>query len=74
MAHLIKIDRKRNMARFYGVQIGQDLFGRWTVTTSWGRLGKDGRQRHRSYDTEAEAIDQAEKIEATKARRGYTRK
>ena len=40
---LAAIDDPRNCRRRYRVEAGQDLFGTWLVTITFGRLGASGR-------------------------------
>ena len=40
---LAAIDAARNCRRRYRVEAGQDLFGAWLVTITFGRLGAPGR-------------------------------
>eukprot|EP01037_Dinobryon_pediforme_P016622 gene16622-16803_t len=36
---LRRIDRDKNMARFYAIAIERTLFGDWAVVRRWGRIG-----------------------------------
>jgi len=52
---LYAIDPLRNIRRRWRVVAARDLFGRWRVETSWGRIGAAGRTLVRSFAEEAEA-------------------
>lgn len=39
---LVRIDPKRNMARFYGIALQPTLFGEVSVVRCWGRIGTKG--------------------------------
>lgn len=52
---LAAIDATRNCRRRYRVEAGQDLFGAWLVTISFGRLGAPGRTIVHVVDDERQA-------------------
>ena len=60
MAFLTRIDRTRNIDRFYFVTVLPNLFGDWTVMREWGRRGSPGTVRLSSYAllNEAEITEQ----------------
>jgi hypothetical protein len=43
------------MHRFYALQVLPTLFGDWTLTTKWGRIGAMGQVQHRFFPDEAAA-------------------
>lgn len=45
----------RNIARFYRIETGRDLFGWLVVECSWGRIGTTGRQRRAAFSDERDA-------------------
>jgi predicted DNA-binding WGR domain protein len=56
---LYRIDRRRNMARFYTLSIEPTLFGDLSLTRRWGRIGTAGRQMielHADPQTAANAL------------------
>jgi len=59
------------MARFYGLAVERDLFGRVVLVRHWGRLGTDGRRRYDEHGSEVEAYAALTAIAAQKRRRGY---
>lgn len=44
IALLHHINRQQNMARFYRIEVLQDLFGMVTLERSWGRIGSRGQR------------------------------
>lgn len=69
---LHRVDPARNMSRFYGLALTQDLFGRWCVERRWGRIGvRRGQVRHDVHSSAAAAQGAMEKLCAAKQRRGY---
>lgn len=36
---LARIDSRRNIARFYKLDIQPTLFGEWSIVGEWGRIG-----------------------------------
>ncbi len=38
-------DEKRNIARAYAIEFGQDLFGCWIIRRHWGRIGSHGQSQ-----------------------------
>ena len=69
--NLRKVDPARNMARFYSLEVGRDLFGRVVLVRRWGRLGTAGRTRLDEHEGEGEALAALMALEASKQRRGY---
>jgi predicted DNA-binding WGR domain protein len=63
--------RKRNMHRFYALQVLQTLFGDWALRTEWGRIGSAGQVQNRFFPHEAEAAAALEQRLKSKVRRGY---
>lgn len=48
-------DPARNVARNWGVALGQDLFGWFIVEWRWGRIGTAGQVRSLGFEQEADA-------------------
>jgi predicted DNA-binding WGR domain protein len=71
MRVLHRRDPDRNMHRFYALQVLPTLFGDWTLTTEWGRIGSAGRVQNRFYTDEAAATVALERRLMSKVRRGY---
>ena len=71
LLHLRRIDRERNMARFYNLAIEPTLFGTVSVVREWGRFGSSGRRRIDLYEGEAQARDAYTQLSRQKLRRGY---
>jgi predicted DNA-binding WGR domain protein len=60
------------MHRFYALQVLPTLFGDWTLTTKWGRIGAMGQVQHRFFPDEAAAATALELRLKSKVRRGYS--
>jgi predicted DNA-binding WGR domain protein len=68
---LNRTDERRNMARFYKLDIQPTLFGGWSLVREWGRIGCPGTVRIEAYPTRGKA-DLALILKwAEKQRRGY---
>ncbi|MCK1301961.1 WGR domain-containing protein [Bradyrhizobium sp. 24] len=37
---LTRIDNRRNMARFYKLDLQPTLFDEWSIVREWGRIGR----------------------------------
>ena len=68
---LYRIDKDRNMQRFYRLDIQSDLFGNQCLIREWGRIGRPGQVKSISYPTGDEAQYALQKQRSTKERRGY---
>ena len=71
MTTLYRIDPSRNVRRFYRLDIQRDLFGEWTMTREWGRIGRRGQLRAESFQSEQEAIEALKSQFLKKSKRGY---
>lgn len=69
--YLEKRDQRRNLARFYRMDVRPNLFGEWTLEREWGRIGRGGQTRLDWYGSEAEATGALLALETAKRRRGY---
>ena len=52
MIMLRRTDAERNMNRFYALGLMPTLFGEWTLTIEWGRIGSSGTVRCSTYADE----------------------
>jgi predicted DNA-binding WGR domain protein len=68
---LYRVDPPRAMARFYALRIGRTLFGEWSVTRRWGRIGTDGREFVEIHETHENAMTAMKEWRRIKERRGY---
>jgi len=68
---LHRVDRSRNMARFYCLQVTPSLFGDAALVRSWGRLDTPGRIRIDLFGTRGEAEVAKAKLAAEKLKKGY---
>lgn len=69
---LYKIDQKKNMYRFYRMEILADLFGQVCLIREWGRIGRPGRVMTTSSAEQSVIFAQFEKIMRLKSKNGYT--
>lgn len=69
--YLERIDRAKNMARYYRLSVVETLFGDWAVVREWGRIGRGGQSREEWCESREEAATLLEEHRATRARRGY---
>ena len=69
--YLERREVEENIHRFYGIDVGQDLFGAWCVTRRWGRIGTRGRKLVSSFELEMEALEESSRMSSEKAKRGY---
>ncbi len=71
-AHLRRVDRARNMARFYTLSVEMALFDSWSCTKVYGRIGaRRGRIMVGLYANEEEALAALSSLLRQKLRRGY---
>lgn len=68
---LERIDKARNMARFYRLSIAETLFGEWALIREWGRIGRQGQSREHWCASRNEAEALLESQCAARRKRGY---
>jgi predicted DNA-binding WGR domain protein len=68
---LERIDRKRNMARFYMLSIEPTLFGGAALVREWGRIGTHGRRRLDLFESNRAAQAALDILASSKVTRGY---
>jgi predicted DNA-binding WGR domain protein len=68
---LCRIEPAKNMARFYALEVEQDLFGRHVLVRRWGRIGTAGKTRLDEHRGEGEAWAALQALHAAKTRKGY---
>lgn len=64
-------DPARNMARFYRIEIAQDLFGGVVLIRNWGRSGRQGQERRQWFADFPDAQQEQQAWLRRKLRRGY---
>ena len=69
--YLERREPRRNIARFYALDIEEDLFGQTLAIRRWGRIGTTGRRREQVCADIAEALSNLREKERQKRRRGY---
>jgi predicted DNA-binding WGR domain protein len=52
---LTRIDRAKNIARFWRSVVTPTIFGGWALLREWGRIGSPGTTKSSSFETETEA-------------------
>lgn len=65
--HLEARETSRNLARFYSIELTQDLFGFWILKSTYGRIGTQGRYRMTTFETVEEASPKIRTIIAKRA-------
>ena len=68
---LRRVDRSRNMSRFWSARLQPSLFEEVLLVRNWGRIGSKGQERSYWFSTRQAALAAFEKITAAKRRRGY---
>ena len=68
---LRRIEPVKNMARFYALEVEQDLFGCHVLVRRWGRIGTAGKIRLDEHTGEGEAIAALQRLQKAKRRKGY---
>ena len=66
-----RIDPEKDLFREYGIAIGQNLFGEWVVSSSWGRIGGSKRMKETYFASKVEAMVLAEQEANRRLLRGY---
>lgn len=70
-SHLERIDRAKNMARYYRLSVVQTLFGDWAMVREWGRIGRRGQSREHWFCTVEQATSSLEVHTVSRTKRGY---
>ena len=71
MIKLTRSDPRRNMHRFYALQLTATLFGQWALVAEWGRIGSAGRLQERVFPSLELAQAALAQRQSAKMRRGY---
>jgi predicted DNA-binding WGR domain protein len=71
MIKLTRSDPRRNMHRFYALQLTATLFGEWALVAEWGRIGAAGRLQERVFPSLELAQAALAQRQSVKMRRGY---
>lgn len=71
---LYRTDASKNMQRFYRLDLQQDLFGVWTLTREWGRIGRQGQTKVTSFASQDDAAMALRRMRQQKEKRGYAPK
>jgi len=65
------IDPKENRFRFYSMHIEKSLFGDFTLTCAWGRIGTRGQCRISPFDSKADCLTAMKQIAKVRKQHGY---
>jgi predicted DNA-binding WGR domain protein len=68
---LTRTDDRRNIARFYKLDVQPTLFGEWSFMREWGRIGRAGTVRSETHSTRGEADIAMASNWTRKLKRGY---
>lgn len=66
-----RIDATCNMARFYAIEISQDLFGHRWIERRWGRIGTRGQTKVELLQPADDIPSRIESLVRQKTKRGY---
>jgi len=69
--YIQRIDRSRNMARYYSLAISPTLFGEISLVRCWGRIGAAGQEKVHFFERETDAVQSFLQIARQKRARGY---
>ena len=69
-----RIDPSLNMARFYALEIVEDLFGTVFIERRWGRVGTTGQRKIELLNDGQERAEHITRLARQKQRRGYLAK
>ena len=69
--YLEKIDRARNMARYYRLSVVATLFGEWAMVREWGRIGSRGQSCEFWCGSTEDATALLNEQRALRVKRGY---
>jgi len=64
-------DATKNMARFYSLEIGSNLYGEICLTRRWGRIGARGQTAAHQFSREEDAVGLFLDLARRKLRRAY---
>lgn len=71
--YLERLDRAKNMARYYRLSVVETLFGEFAMVREWGRVGRRGQSREHWCASPDEAAALLDAHRARRERRGYRR-
>ncbi len=69
-----RIDPSRNMARFYALEIMEDLFGVTRLERRWGRIGSCGQKKVEPVQDRPDTLKRMDLLAHQKRKRGYIAK
>lgn len=69
--YLERIDRAKNMARYYRLSVVKTLFGDWAMVREWGRIGRRGQSREHWCGSKDQAMTLLIEHRGAREKRGY---
>ncbi|OEC96876.1 WGR domain-containing protein [Rhizobium sp. YK2] len=66
-----RLDPARNMARFYALELSEDLFGQIWLERRWGRIGTLGQMKLELIEKDVDPSKRIDALARQKTRRGY---
>ena len=66
-----RLDPARNMARFYALELSEDLFGQIWLERRWGRIGTLGQMKLELIEKDLDPSKRIDALAGQKTRRGY---
>ena len=66
-----RLDPTRNMARFYALEVSEDLFGQVWLERRWGRIGTRGQMKAKLIEKDLDPSKRIDALARQKTRRGY---
>jgi predicted DNA-binding WGR domain protein len=69
--YIERTEPKKRMARYYGIEISDTLFGEVCVTRTWGRIGRRGQSKMHLFENEEKAVHLFLELMRKKRNRGY---
>lgn len=66
-----RTDPKKNMARYYAMEIAETLFGEPCLIRRWGRIGASGQSLVHHFERERDAVKLFLDVLRQKKARGY---
>ncbi len=70
--YLEKSVPSRNCQRYYRLDLSPDLFGRWVLCRTWGRIGRQACEMRQSFPERAAALVALRRLYRQKCQRGYS--
>jgi predicted DNA-binding WGR domain protein len=66
-----RLDPSRSMARFYALEVVEDLFGAVWLERRWGRIGSTGQKKIELLNGQTDLLKRMDALARRKQMRGY---